>query len=97
MPGKPSVTLPGTVEKILPSLSAHPADTVEISVESGHQLYREVRIENTLTDENGQKVSLKLGSPVEVTIAAEASYTTAQSRIPSSKKPSAYPPGRDAL
>jgi hypothetical protein len=57
MPEKPSVTLPGTVDKVIPSLSAHQADTVQISVQTPHNLYREVRIENTLTSESGGKVS----------------------------------------
>ena len=72
MPEKPSITLPGTVEKIIPSVSPTEADTVQIGLETPHDLYREVRIENTLTNESGDKVSLKPGAPVEVTITAEA-------------------------
>lgn len=86
MPEKPSVTLPGTVDKIIPSVSPKEADTVQIGLESPHDLYREVRIENTLTNESGGKVSLKLGEPVEVTITAEAGSTTIQSHIPVSQK-----------
>jgi hypothetical protein len=85
MPEKPSVTLPGTVNRVIPSLSPHNAGTVEISVHGAHDLYREVRIENTLTHESGG-LSLKLGSPVEVTITAEAGSTTIQSGPPSSNK-----------
>jgi hypothetical protein len=40
-----------------------------------------------LTSETGGNVSLKLGSPVEVTITAEAGCTTVQSRVPVSEKP----------
>jgi hypothetical protein len=87
MPDKPSVTLPGMVEKIIPSLSPNEEDTVQIRVESDHDLYRDVRIENTLTNESGGKVSLKLGSPVEITVTAEAGSTTIQSHIPVSQKP----------
>ena len=86
MPEKPSVTLPGTVEKVIPSLSPRTADTVEISVHTADDLYREVRIENTLTDESGGKVSLKVGSPVAVTITAEAESTTVLSQPPFSQK-----------
>lgn len=67
MSAKPSVTLPGTVEKVIPSLSPQDVGTVEISVDTPHDLYRQVRIENTLTNESGGKVSPKLGSPAEVT------------------------------
>jgi hypothetical protein len=79
---KTSVTLPGIVDKIIPSLSPTKAETAEISVETPHELYRQVRIDNTLTNESGGKVSLKLGSPVEITITAEAGSTTVESRIP---------------
>jgi|GEM_PF-1325065 len=68
---KPSVTLPGKVEKIITSLSPEKADTAQISIEPAHDLYRDVRIENTLTNESGGKVSLKLGSPVEVSMPRE--------------------------
>jgi hypothetical protein len=87
MPENPSVTLPGTVEKIIPSPDPEKPSTAEISVESPHELYRDVRIENTLTDESGGKVSLTLGSPVEVTITAEAGSTTIQSHVPVPPKP----------
>jgi hypothetical protein len=87
MPEKPSVTLSGTVDKIIPPRFPLQAETVQISVETPDELYREVRIENMLTDENGDKVRLKVGSPVEITIAAEAGSTTVKSPASSSKKP----------
>ena len=86
MPEKPRITLPGKVDKIIPSLSPKEPDTVQIALESPHDLYREVRIENTLTNESGGKVSLKLGEPVEVTITAGAGSTTIESHIPVSAK-----------
>jgi hypothetical protein len=45
-------------------------------VEGADHLYREIRIDNTLTNENGHEVSLKLGAQVEVTVEAEAEATT---------------------
>jgi len=80
----PSVKVQGTVEKIIPSLSPDKPETAQISLETDQHLYREVRIENKLTDETGGQVSLKLGSPVEVTITAEAGSTTITSRKPAS-------------
>jgi hypothetical protein len=88
---KPSVTLPGTVEKIIPPSSPLEAETVQIRVESADELYREVRIENTLIDETGQRDSLTLGSPVEVTITADPDCTIVQSRTPSFRKPKTRP------
>ena len=38
-------------------------------------LYREIRIENTLTDEHGNEVALKPGAHVEVTVEADLQDT----------------------
>ncbi|MGH9716791.1 MAG: hypothetical protein ACRD4R_08695 [Candidatus Acidiferrales bacterium] len=72
---KPSVTLAGTVEKVIPS--PHPAlpEKAQIAVEEAEHMYRELRIENSLHDENGNKVSLKPGAEVDVTIEADAKGT----------------------
>lgn len=78
MTEKPSVTLPGTVEKIIESSGSGKPEKVQISIEGGDDLYREIRIENTLTDENGTKVSLKKGAEVDVTVEAEKDATTAK-------------------
>ena len=73
---KATVTLPGTVEKIIPSLDPDEPEKAQILVEGGDELYREIRIENTLQDEAGNVVSLKKGAEVEVTIAADSEATT---------------------
>jgi len=75
MSDKPSATLPATVEKIIKPPSASVPEKAQIAIEGGDHLYRELRIENTLTDENGDKVRLKQGAEVEVTIEAEAEAT----------------------
>ena len=74
MTDKPSTTLPATVEKIIKSPSE--PEKAQISVEGADHLYKELRIENTLTNENGEKVRLKQGAEVEVTIEADSSATT---------------------
>jgi hypothetical protein len=76
---KPSTTLPGTVEKIIPSPDPSEPEKAQIAVEGADHLYREIRIENTLTDENGDEVSLKPGARVDVTVEADATETTARS------------------
>jgi hypothetical protein len=78
MSEKPSTTLPATVEKIIKSPSPGEPEKAQIAVEGADHLYRELRIENTLVDENGDKVSLKQGAEVEVTIEAEAEATNPQ-------------------
>jgi len=76
MSDKPSTTLPATVEKIIKSPYPSVPDKAQISVEGADHLYRELRIENTLIDGNGDKVHLKKGAEVEVTIEAEPEATT---------------------
>jgi hypothetical protein len=76
MSDKPSTTLPATVEKIIKSPYPNEPEKAQIAVEGADHLYRELRIENTLIDENGSKVHLKKGAEVEVTIEAEPEATT---------------------
>ena len=72
---KPSVTLPGTVEKIIPPITPIETEKAQIAVEGAEDLYKEIRVENTLHDENGKPVALKPGVEVEVTIAADKTAT----------------------
>ena len=76
MSEKPGAILPGTVEKIIKSPFPSEPEKAQITVEGGDHLYREIRIENTLTNEEGAEVSLKPGAHVEVTVEAEAEATT---------------------
>jgi hypothetical protein len=73
---KPSTTLAGTVEKIIKSPHPSLPEKAQIAVQGADDLYREIRIENVLKDEEGKEVALKPGAPVEVTIAAEPDDTT---------------------
>jgi uncharacterized cupredoxin-like copper-binding protein len=79
MADKPSVTMPGTVEKIIKSPHRDIPEKAEIGVEGADHLYREIRIENKLKDENGNEVKLKEGASVEITVEAEAAGTTSKS------------------
>jgi hypothetical protein len=76
MSAKPSTTLPAVVEKIIKPASPNEPEKAQIAVEGADHLYRELRIENSLIDENGDKVRLKLGAEVEVTIEAEPQATS---------------------
>jgi uncharacterized protein YfaS (alpha-2-macroglobulin family) len=75
MPDKATATMPGTVEKIIQSPDPTEPEKAQIGVEGADHLYREIRIENTLTDENGDEVRLKEGAKVDVTVEAHASAT----------------------
>jgi hypothetical protein len=71
----PKTTKPGTVEKIIKSPFPQEPEKAEIAVEGADHLYREIRIENTLEDENGNQVKLKVGAQVEVTVEADSKDT----------------------
>jgi hypothetical protein len=57
-----------------PLLSDEP-EKAQISVHEGEELYREIRIENVLTDETGEKVRLKPGADVDVVVEADTDAT----------------------
>lgn len=79
MSDKPSTTLPAKVEKIIKPPAPDIPEKAQIAVEGADHLYRELRIENTLTDEKGEKVRLKPGADVEVTIEAQPGGTAPKS------------------
>ncbi len=68
---KATTTLSGTVQKIIPPPCPEAPEKAQILVESADHLYRELRVENKLTNEDGEAVKLKPGAEVEVTIAAD--------------------------
>jgi len=70
-----SVTLPGTVDKVIPSPDPAEPDQAHIVVEGGKPLYREIRIDNTLLNGKGQEVELKPGAQVDVTVEAPPEAT----------------------
>jgi hypothetical protein len=72
---KPKATKPGLVQKVIPPYVPDAPEKAEISIPNADDLYREIRIENTLTDEKGNKVKLKPGAEVEVTVEADMSAT----------------------
>jgi predicted DNA-binding antitoxin AbrB/MazE fold protein len=73
---KPSVTLPGTMQKAISPRHPGTTEKAQIRVEGAEEMYREIRIENELTDKNGEKVRLKEGAQVEVTVEATEEATT---------------------
>ena len=50
-------------------------EKAQIELHDGDDLYREIRIQNELEDESGEKVKLKEGADVEVTIEADPDQT----------------------
>lgn len=74
---KASTTLPGRVEKVIrPHPHTGEPEKAQIAVEGADHLYREIRVPNTLENENGEKVKLKEGAEVDVKIEADAMVTS---------------------
>jgi hypothetical protein len=74
---KAATTLPGRVEKVIrPHPQSGEPEKAQISVEGADHLYKEIRVPNRLVDDNGQKVKLKPGAEVDVTIEAESAKNT---------------------
>ncbi|HWY20399.1 MAG TPA: hypothetical protein VNX26_04215 [Candidatus Acidoferrum sp.] len=80
MTDKPSITLPGTVEKIIKPSEPSEPEKAQIAIEGADDLYREIRIENSLTAENGTEVRLKKGAEVDVTVEADPKATTPKNK-----------------
>ena len=71
MSKKASATLPGTVKSIIKSPTSKKQEKALIAVEGADQLFREIRIANTLMNDNDDDVSLKAGAQVLVTVATK--------------------------
>jgi hypothetical protein len=74
--GKKRKKLRGTVQKIIESVHPGEPDTAQIYIHEAEDLYREIRVENVLTDEgNAEKVGLKPGTEVDIIVEADSSAT----------------------
>jgi len=67
---KPAITLPAVVEKIVKPFNPSEPEKAQIAIQGADHLYREIRVENTLKNAAGEKVRLKPGAEVDVTIEA---------------------------
>jgi uncharacterized protein YfaS (alpha-2-macroglobulin family) len=87
---KPKATEPGTVQKVIKPYLPDQPEKAEIKIPSADDLYREIRIENTLTDEKGEEVKLKPGADVDVSVEADINATepkeTSKTSLPEKKR-----------
>jgi hypothetical protein len=74
---RPSANMPGTVDKIIESPVPGQPEKANIAVEGADHRYRDLRIQNTLTDEHGDDGRLKKGAHVEIIVMAEPQTSTA--------------------
>ena len=63
-----------------PGRQGHPVvpsepEKARVSVREGDELYREIRIENVVSDEHGEEAQLKPGAQVDVIVEADSSAT----------------------
>jgi hypothetical protein len=75
MSERPSAIMSGAVERIIESPSPTEPDKAQIIVLEADHLHRAIRIDNKLTNEKGEEVSLRLGEKVKLTLQAEADST----------------------
>jgi hypothetical protein len=71
IPEQPSTSLPGIVNKIIPSKGQNKPEKAQIVVDHADSRHRDLRIENALSDKHGDDIKLKKGAHVELTIKAE--------------------------
>jgi hypothetical protein len=67
-PEQPSTTMPETVNKIIPARDPSWAEKARIAVDGADYRHRDLRIQNTLTDEHGDDVKLMKGVQVKLTV-----------------------------
>jgi hypothetical protein len=66
--------LKATVEKVIKPTAVQP-EKVQLNIHDAEELYREVRIENEVADEQGEKAKLKEGAKVDVIVEADSNAT----------------------
>jgi hypothetical protein len=71
IPEPPSTSMPGTVDKIIPSSRPSKPERAQLAVDRADPRHRHLRIENALVDEHGDDVKLKKGAHAEVSVTAE--------------------------
>jgi len=64
--------LRGTVEKIIKPMVPSQPEKAQIGIEEADDLYREIRIENVVTDEHGHKDRLETGTKVDIVVETDA-------------------------
>jgi hypothetical protein len=65
----------GTVERVIEPIQPGQPEKAQIAIEEAEHLYREVRVENVINDDNGEASRLKLGAKVDVILEADTDAT----------------------
>ena len=72
---RPWKTVPAVVNQVIKTGLAREPEKAEISISPADYLFREIRIENSLTSPSGDAVALKPGAHVDVTFEADPKDT----------------------
>ena len=75
---RPRTTVPAVVNKVIQTGIARQPEKAEISIAAADYLFREIRVENSLTSPTGNAVALKPGAHVDVTFEADPKDTVAK-------------------
>jgi len=65
----------GAVQKIIEPTLKGEKEKAQVEVDEAEELYREIRVENELQDESGNKSSLKEGADLDVILEADSNAT----------------------
>jgi hypothetical protein len=76
--------LRGAVAKVVKPLLPNQPEKAEIEIDEADDLYREIRVDNELVDEDGEKAALKPGAKVDVILEADSDATV--KKPPTSEK-----------
>jgi hypothetical protein len=82
MTGKRRIRKRGRVQKVIKPVHPSVPEKAEIEIDGADDLYKEIRIENTLEDDKGRKVKLKEQAVVDVVIEADQDATTPKDHKP---------------
>ena len=63
--------LHGSVKKIITPVLPNEPEKAEIQIDEADDLYKEIRIENVVTDEKGEKDILEPGEDVDIVLEAD--------------------------
>ena len=75
MPKKRKTRKRGKVQKIIKPTHQDDKEKAEIAIDEADHLYKEIRIENTLHDAEGNRFKLKQDADVDVIVEAEPDAT----------------------
>ena len=64
--------LRGAVQKVIQPRYANEVEKAQIEINEADHPYREIRVENVLTDEHGEERALKPGEEVDIVIEVDS-------------------------